>query len=98
MIVSQRTGTGPAFAIAWRGSGANWMAAASGPLSISSTCEHGRMENGAPFLREDRRRLESPDQWGDAKRELPDDLGDRRDALYRPAVVVEVEPTPIPTG
>lgn len=49
------------------------------------------MQIGAPVLREDGRRLESPDEGVDAKRELPDDLGDRRDALHRPACVVEVE-------
>lgn len=49
------------------------------------------MQNGAPFLREDGRRPESPDQRVDAERELPDDLGDRRDALHRPACLEQAE-------
>jgi hypothetical protein len=54
------------------------------------------MESGAPFLSEDGRRLESPDQRVDAKRELPNDLGDRRDALHGAACVVEIDSTPVP--
>jgi hypothetical protein len=46
------------------------------------------MQNGTPFLREDWRRTESPDQRVDIKRELPDDLGDRRDALHRPTATM----------
>jgi hypothetical protein len=49
------------------------------------------MQSGAPFLRQDGRRLESPDQGVDAKGELPNDLGDRRDSLHGAACVVEVE-------
>ena len=58
---------------------------------FSSTREHDRMENGTPLLRQDGRRLESPDEWVDAEREFPDDLGDRQDALDPRACVVEIE-------